>query len=112
MVNLHTKNPNLGLFLSDLEWKMLVYFISFAIYYCHLVNVLAIWYILWPFGTFYGHLVHFMAIWYILWSFGTFYGHLVHFMAIWYIFYIIVQNNLAALLHKNAVRAVNRMTFT
>jgi hypothetical protein len=24
------------------------------------------WYILWPFGQFYGHLVNFMAIWYIL----------------------------------------------
>jgi hypothetical protein len=47
---------------------------------------MAIWYILWRFGTFYGDLVHFMAIWYILWRFGTFYGDLVHFMAIWYTF--------------------------
>jgi hypothetical protein len=27
-----------------------------------------------------------MAIWYILWSFGTFCGHLVHFVVTWYIF--------------------------
>jgi hypothetical protein len=33
-----------------------------------------------PFGQFYGHLVNFMAIWYILWHFGKHIcGHLVHF---------------------------------
>jgi hypothetical protein len=25
-----------------------------------------------PFGTFFSHFVHFVAIWYILWWFGTF----------------------------------------
>jgi hypothetical protein len=33
-------------------------------------------------GIFYGHLVNFAAIWYILWPFGQFCGHLVYFMAI------------------------------
>jgi hypothetical protein len=67
----------------------------FGLFYCHLVNVAAVWYILWPFGIFwyilwpfgifYGHLVYFMAIWYILWPFGIFYGHFVYFMSISYI---------------------------
>jgi hypothetical protein len=30
------------------------------------------WYILRPFGLFFYHCKYFMAIWYILWSFGTF----------------------------------------
>jgi hypothetical protein len=50
-------------------------------------------YVLWPFGIYIvdiwyiycGHLVDFVAIWYILWLFGIFCGHLVYFMAIWYI---------------------------
>jgi hypothetical protein len=44
----------------------------------------AIWYSLWPFGIFYGHLVNFMAIWYVLC------GHLVYFcVVIWYIVLVI-----------------------
>jgi hypothetical protein len=31
---------------------------------------MAIWYVLWPFGTFLGHLVQFMVIWYIFSHFG------------------------------------------
>jgi hypothetical protein len=45
-----------------------------GIYYGHLVDVVAIWYILWPFGIFCGHLVYFVAIWYNLWPF---HGYLV-----------------------------------
>jgi hypothetical protein len=39
-----TKNPYLGKFWRALEWKMLVYFMTF-------------WNILWPFGIIYGRLV-------------------------------------------------------
>jgi hypothetical protein len=35
------------------------------------------------FSTFYGHLAYIMAIWYILRPFGIFYGHLVYFTLIW-----------------------------
>jgi hypothetical protein len=62
----------LGKFWRILQWKILVY-------------LMAIWYILWPFGIFAGYLVYFMVIWnryimviwYILWLFGIFYGYLV-----------------------------------
>jgi hypothetical protein len=44
----------------------------------HLEYISAIWKIFRSFDTFYGHLVHFMAIWHILWPFGSL-------VAIWYI---------------------------
>jgi hypothetical protein len=46
MAYFRTKNPNLGKFLKDLRWSVLVCF-------------MAIWYILWPLSTFYGNLVYF-----------------------------------------------------
>jgi hypothetical protein len=64
MACFQTKNPNLGKFCRDLQWKMLIYF-------------MAIWYILWLFGIFCGYVVYFVAIWYILWLFGIFCGYLV-----------------------------------
>jgi hypothetical protein len=33
-----------------------------GLFYVHLVNFNAIWYILWPFGIFYGYLIHFFPI--------------------------------------------------
>jgi phosphotransferase system glucose/maltose/N-acetylglucosamine-specific IIC component len=36
-------------------------------------------------GIFYGHLVDFAAIWYILWTF------IVYFVVIWYIFLVLVS---------------------
>jgi hypothetical protein len=57
------KNPNLGKFWRDLQWKM---------------------YNLWPFGLLYSHLVYFTAIWCILWPFGIFAGYLVYFTPLWY----------------------------
>jgi hypothetical protein len=45
----HTKNTNLGIFCSSLEWKMLV-------------NFMVIWKILKQFGIFYGRLVNFAII--------------------------------------------------
>jgi hypothetical protein len=57
------------------------------------------------FDIFYGHLVYLMAIWYILWPFGIFYGHLVYFMLIWYIFPVLVsctKENLATLLAEDS----------
>jgi hypothetical protein len=57
MVYFQTKNPNLGKFLTALDWKMLI-------------NFMAIWNILWRFGIFYDHLVRFVFIWYIFYSFG------------------------------------------
>jgi hypothetical protein len=77
MAYFQTKNPNLGKFWSDLQFKMLVYVI-----HSHLVYFMTIWYILWPFGLFCGHLVYFVAIWYILWPFDIFCGHLIYFVAI------------------------------
>jgi hypothetical protein len=44
MVYFQTKNPNLGKFWMDLEWKMLLYFMT-------------IWNILGPFGIIYDRLV-------------------------------------------------------
>jgi hypothetical protein len=44
-----TKHPNFGKFWSVIQWKKLV-------------NSMAIWKILLPFGIFYGHLVYFVAI--------------------------------------------------
>jgi hypothetical protein len=66
MVYFRTQNPNLGKFRRELEWKMLVYFMT-------------IWNILRPFGIFYDHLQYFIAIWYILWPFGIVCGLLVYF---------------------------------
>jgi hypothetical protein len=57
MVCFQTKNPNLGKFRRDLDWKDLIYF-------------MAIWNILRIFGIFYAHLVQFVFIWYILSGFG------------------------------------------
>jgi hypothetical protein len=56
---LQTKNPNLGKIWSDLDGKMLLYF-------------MAIWNILRTFGIFYNYLVHFVFIWYIFSGFGMF----------------------------------------
>jgi hypothetical protein len=41
----------------------LVYFPAICKCYGHLINVMAIWYILWPFDKCYGHLIYIMAIW-------------------------------------------------
>jgi hypothetical protein len=62
-------------------------------FYGHLVNIPAIWYILWPFSI------------RILWSFGIGYGNLVYvFLVIWYIFPVLVccaKNNLVTLISLN-----------
>jgi hypothetical protein len=52
---------------------------------------------------YYSHLVNFTAFWYILWLFGIFCGHLVYFVVIWYTFPILVcftKENLATLLRS------------
>jgi hypothetical protein len=53
MLKLQTKIPNLGKVWRVLQWKMLVYEI-------------AIWSILWPFGTFYGNLAYFSPFGYVV----------------------------------------------
>jgi hypothetical protein len=71
MVYFQTKNPNLGKFWRELQWKMLVF--------------------LWTFGLLYGHLVYFMDIWYIFRTFGLpflrtfeiFWSNLVNFFPVW-----------------------------
>jgi hypothetical protein len=55
MAKFQTKNTNLGKFLSLLQWKMLVNFMTILVYFT------AIWYILWQSGIICGHLV----FWYI-----------------------------------------------
>jgi hypothetical protein len=60
MVCSQTKNPNLGKFWRELDWKMFIYF-------------MAIWNILWRFGIFYDHLVHFGFIGYIFTGCGIMY---------------------------------------
>jgi hypothetical protein len=57
MVYFQTKNPNLGKFLTALDWKMLI-------------NFMAIWNILWTFWVFYDHLVNFVFLRYISSGFG------------------------------------------
>jgi hypothetical protein len=37
LVYFQTENQNLGLICSDLEWKMLSYFMTIWIFYCDLV---------------------------------------------------------------------------
>jgi hypothetical protein len=54
IVYFQTKNPNLGKHCRALDLKMLI-----CIFYGHLEYFMAIWDILWPFGTFCVHLVHF-----------------------------------------------------
>jgi hypothetical protein len=67
-------------------------------------------------GIFYGHLVNFTAQWYILWAFGSFFGHLVYFLyftANWCVlrlfgivlpfWYVWSKKNLAALLSSAKV---------
>jgi hypothetical protein len=61
------QNSQFGLILDGLPME------DVSIFWSHLVNITAIWYILWTFGIFYGHLVYFMPIWYILWPFGMLY---------------------------------------
>jgi hypothetical protein len=72
-----------------------------------LVYSVAIWNILWPFGTFYGSFVHFMAIWCILWQFGN----LVSVCTIYYIppfLVYCVKENLETLsvCRKNAAKEI------
>jgi hypothetical protein len=55
MVYFQTKNTNLGKFWKALKSKMSEYF-------------MAIWNILWPFGTFYGHFGNLVVMWYIFFS--------------------------------------------
>jgi hypothetical protein len=57
MAYFQTKNPYLGKFWRDLQWKMLVYF--------------------WPFSLFYRNLVYFVAILHSLWLVGIFFPALV-----------------------------------
>jgi hypothetical protein len=60
MVDLQTRNPNLGKFLEVLAMEDVVRFCG------HWVNFPALWYILRPFGKCYGHLVYFSPFWYVL----------------------------------------------
>jgi hypothetical protein len=53
MVSFQTKNPNLGKFWRAQDWKMLIYFKLFGIFYRHLGYFVTIWYILCSFGTFF-----------------------------------------------------------
>jgi hypothetical protein len=41
---------------------------NLGIFYVHLEDLRAFWYILWPFGTFCGYLVYFSPFWYVLQS--------------------------------------------
>jgi hypothetical protein len=54
MACFHSKNPTLGKFWSDLQRKILVYFMA-------IWSILhtAIWYIWWPFGIFHGCMIYF-----------------------------------------------------
>jgi hypothetical protein len=51
MVYFQTKNPNLGKYWSDLDWKMLIYFMAV----CNILRALGILYN--------DHLVQFVPIW-------------------------------------------------
>jgi hypothetical protein len=64
MVYFQTRNSKLGKFWRVLQGKMLVY---------RYIGIMAIWYMLLPFGIFYCHLVYFVATWGILWLFGIFF---------------------------------------
>jgi hypothetical protein len=55
MAYFQTKNPNLGKFWMVMQWNMLVYFMTIS-------SIVAIWYILWPFGILQGYLVHFPVL--------------------------------------------------
>jgi hypothetical protein len=57
MAYFQTRNPYLGKFLTDLQWKMLVYFRQFGIFYGFLVYFVAILYSLWLFGIYFVVLV-------------------------------------------------------
>jgi hypothetical protein len=53
MVCFQTKIPNIGKFWRALQFE------DVGIFYGHLVNFTAFWYILWTFGIFCGNLVYF-----------------------------------------------------
>jgi hypothetical protein len=61
MAYFQTENPDLGKFLTVLQWKIFVYYMS-----VHLVYLMVIWYILWPFDIF-------MVIWRSFRRFGMLY---------------------------------------
>jgi hypothetical protein len=50
MVIFQTKNPNLDKFLSSVQWKMSVYFMTLGSFYDYWVYFVAIRYFLWTFG--------------------------------------------------------------
>jgi hypothetical protein len=57
MAYFQTKNPNLGKFWRVLQWKMLVYLMTFwSTYFTAIGNNL------WPFGIFCSHLVYFPVL--------------------------------------------------
>jgi hypothetical protein len=60
MVCFQTKNHNLSKLWSELDWKMLIYFMAF-------------WNILLRYAKFYGQLLIFVFIWYIFPVFGIVY---------------------------------------
>jgi hypothetical protein len=60
MAYFQTKNPDMGKFLTVLQWKMLVYYVS-------------IWYIFWLLGIFFGYLGKILAIWSSISRFGILY---------------------------------------
>jgi hypothetical protein len=51
MVYSHSKNPKFG---NILEGFVMESVGTFGIFYGHMVYLMAVWYILWPFGMFYG----------------------------------------------------------
>jgi hypothetical protein len=61
MVYFQTKDRNLGKFWRVLQWKMLVHFIDFGLFYGHLIYCTYIRYILWQ------------CVWYIFPHFGILY---------------------------------------
>jgi hypothetical protein len=58
MVYFQTENPNLSKFSRALDWKLLIYFCPFGVFYWHLVNFMTIWYIVCWFGTFFRFWYH------------------------------------------------------
>jgi hypothetical protein len=74
-----TKNPTLDNFGRVLQRKIWIYFMDIWLFYGHLIYLIAIWYILRPFGI--------CILWpfgiCILWPFGIFYAQSVYFMTIW-----------------------------
>ena len=49
-----------------------------------MVHGMALWFMVWHYGSWYGTIAHGMVLWFMVWHYDTWYGTIDHGIALWF----------------------------